>query len=204
MLSSALSINKVHKAQNAVIIKNKKMKTNYDHLPGKTADFVIDRDVFGQAKNLKVSVFKRFKYKPINAPELNVVYANLGARFIATFIDLIAVLCILEIIGAFIFDSGFPKLEINSFRVLGGITIWILYNAFLESSVFQATIGEIWLKLKVVDLFGKKLSFLKALSRCVFTIVSILPFGYGIWYITTDPKNQSWHDLIAGTFVINK
>jgi uncharacterized RDD family membrane protein YckC len=180
------------------------MKTNNDHMPNKTADFVIDRDVFGQVKNMRVSVFKKFKYKPINAPELNVTYANLGARSIATLLDLIIAVSILIVAETFLYSSSLFNMEINMFRVLGGIFIWILYNSVLESSVFQATIGELTLNLKVIDLFGKKLSFLRALTRCIATIVSILPFGYGIWYITTDPKKQSWHDLIAGTFVVKK
>jgi uncharacterized RDD family membrane protein YckC len=58
------------------------------------------------------------------------------------------------------------------------------------------------LKLKVIDLYGKRMSVLRSLFRCITTIISILPIGLGIWYITTDPKKRAWHDLIVGTYVI--
>jgi uncharacterized RDD family membrane protein YckC len=46
------------------------------------------------------------------------------------------------------------------------------------------------------------LSVLQAFYRCITTIISILPMGLGIWYMTTDSKKRTWHDLIAGTYVI--
>ena len=180
------------------------MKTENNHISNQMADFVIDRDIFGQIKSKGVSVVKKFRYKPVNAPELNVKYVNIGIRTLATSVDLVLIVILLTTIETFVLNSSFSSLEINSFRILIGIVSWIFYNAILESSVFQATIGEMLLSVKVVDLFGKKVGFLRAMFRCISTILSILPFGLGIWYITTDPKKQGWHDLIAGTFVIKK
>lgn len=178
------------------------MKTKNEHIPNQIADFDIQRDVLGQIRTRGITVFRKLKYKSVNAPELNVIYASLTSRIFAFLIDLGLVANILIIIETFFVNSSFENPDTNYFRILTGALIWILYNSLLESSIFQATIGEMLLKLKIVDLFGKKISVLRALSRCITTIISILPFGLGIWYITTDPKKQSWHDLIAGTFVI--
>jgi len=178
------------------------MKTKKEHIPNQIADFEIQRDVLGQIKTRGITVFRKLKYKPANAPELNVNYAGLPPRILAFIIDLFIVAIILIIIETFFVSSSFSNPDTNNFRIFTGALIWILYKSLLESSVFQATIGEMLLKLKIIDLFGKKISVLRALSRCLTTVISILPFGLGIWYITTDPKKQSWHDLIAGTFVI--
>jgi uncharacterized RDD family membrane protein YckC len=175
------------------------MKTNDDHI-NPVPDFMVERDVFGQIKNKGMSITKRFKYKLLNIPDLKVTYALLSTRAIATFIDLAIVLCALWVIEMFLFNFAYK--DYNSFRFTVIIITWIFYNGLFESSVSQATIGEMMLKIKVIDLYGKRMSFIRASIRCISTIISILPFGLGVWYITTDSRRQGWHDLIAGSYVI--
>jgi len=115
---------------------------------------------------------------------------------------LIIVLGALLILEAFFFKFNYTDNEFNSYRFFIVIFTWIFYNASFESSVYQATFGEMILKLKVVDLSGKRISVSRSLIRCIATFISILPIGLGIWYMTTDPKKRAWHDLIAGTYVI--
>jgi uncharacterized RDD family membrane protein YckC len=83
-------------------------------------------------------------------------------------------------------------------------TIDILYHAFMESSKFQGSLGKMALGMKVVDLNGGKIDFVKALIRNVCKIISgaILAIGY-IMAGFTD-KKQGLHDMIAGTLVVNK
>ena len=178
------------------------MKTTREHFPNQIADFVVQRDVFGLIKNAGISVTKKMKYKSIDAPDLDVTYAGIGRRIVSTFIDLFTVLSVTVILSMVLFPSNQMSNYFMENRILIGLFIWILYNGFFESSVYEATIGEMLFKLKVIDLYGKQVSFLRASFRCIVTILSILPVGLGIWYMTTDPKKQSWHDLIAGTFVI--
>jgi len=178
------------------------MKNQNVHITNQVADFVIDRDVLGQVKNKRTSIFKKMKYKSINAPDLKVSYAGLGLRTMALIIDLVIVISVVLLINMIIFPSNLIIKDLTIFKVLIGILIWIFYNGFYESSAYQATIGKLIFKLKVIDLYGKPIGFLRAISRVISTVISILPFGLGIWYITTDPKKRSWHDLIAGSFVI--
>jgi len=165
-----------------------------------TPFFVENRDVLGQPKG--INVLQRFKHKLRNAPDLNVTYAGLGKRTIAKLIDLTIVFIPLLILETILFKFNYTNKDFNTYRFFIAIITWIFYNSVFESSVYQATIGKMILKLKVIGLDGKRISVLRSFFRCITTIISILPIGLGIWYITTDPKKRAWHDLISGTYVI--
>ena len=171
-------------------------------IPNQIADFVEQRDIFGLPKSKRTKE-RHLKYKSINAPELNVSYAGLGIRSVAKFIDLIIVFAVLLIPEAIFLKFNFTNSDYTLFRVLLIVVIWLVYNGLFESSNFQATIGKMIVKIKVIGLYGKKLTVLRALARCIAVLISVLPTGIGIWYISTDKKKRSWHDLIAGSYVIN-
>jgi len=178
------------------------MNTKNDFIPNEIPYFVDERDVFGQIKPKRMNVFKRFKHKSRNAPELKVTYSSLGLRTMASLIDLTIILCTLLILETFLFNFNYTNNDFNSYRFFISIFTWIFYNGLFESSVYQATPGKMIFKLKVIDLYGKRMSVLRASFRCISKIFSILPIGLGIWYITTDPKKRGWHDLISGSYVI--
>ncbi len=147
-------------------------------------------------------MIKRFKYKPANAPELDVVYAGLGIRALAAFIDLIIIAGLMIIPEILFFSFNFNDINFNSFRFLIFMVIWVFYHAGFDSSASQATFGKRLLNLKIIDLFGKRMSIVRAMFRCLTVFISIAPIGLGIWFISTEPKKQGWHDLIAGSYVI--
>jgi uncharacterized RDD family membrane protein YckC len=178
------------------------MKKQYIPAPNQIADFVDERDMFGQIRPKRINIIKRARHKLINAPDLKVKYARLGVRIIATFFDLIIVFSVLLILETFLFKFNYDNKYSILYRFVIAAFIWIFYNTFFESSGYQATVGKILFQLKVIDLYGKRLSVLKATVRCISKAFSILPIGLGIWYITTDPKKQGWHDLISGSYVI--
>jgi uncharacterized RDD family membrane protein YckC len=165
-------------------------------------DYVNERDVFGLVKSKRTSIVKRLKNKHLNAPDLKVVYAGLGLRTLATFIDLIIITCLMLIPEILFFSFNFSNIDFNSFRFFMVAAIWIFYHTGFDSSALQGTIGKRLLKLKMVDLNGKKISIVRAFFRCLTVFISIAPMGLGIWYISTDPKKRAWHDLIAGSYVI--
>ena len=84
--------------------------------------------------------------------------------------------------------------------VFGVLANW-LYEAFLESSPRQATLGKMIFSLKVTDLYGNRISFARASARHFAKYLSgfILMIGY-IMAAFSDRK-QALHDLIAGTLV---
>ena len=162
--------------------------------------FVEDRDVLGQPKG--TNVLQRFKHRSINTPDLKVTYAGLGKRTIAKLIDITIIFSPLLILESFLFKFNYMNNDFNTYRFFIVILIWFFYNVVFEASVYQATIGKMIFKLKVIDLYGKRMGVLRSFFRCITIIISMLPIGIGIWYITTDPKKRAWHDLIVGTYVI--
>jgi uncharacterized RDD family membrane protein YckC len=64
------------------------------------------------------------------------------------------------------------------------------------------TLGGIICQLRVVRVDGAPLRFVDALVRGLVGVFSILAFGLGGLWILRDPERQSWHDKVAGTFVV--
>jgi uncharacterized RDD family membrane protein YckC len=178
------------------------MKTKNYPVQNQNPIFIEDRDILGQTIPTGINVIQRLKQRHINAPDLKVTYAGLGKRTIAKFIDLIIVLIPSLILETFLFKFNFANNDFNTYRLFIILFTWVFYNGIFETSAYQATIGKMILKLKVIDLYGKRIGVLRSFFRCITAIISVLPFGLGIWYISTDPKKRSWHDLISGTYVI--
>ena len=77
---------------------------------------------------------------------------------------------------------------------------WLYFAAF-ESSAWQATPGKKVLGLRVTDLQGKRLSFIRASGRYFGKIISWLLFGIGFAMAGFTEKKQALHDMLAGCLV---
>jgi uncharacterized RDD family membrane protein YckC len=86
-------------------------------------------------------------------------------------------------------------------RALFGFVLNWLYEAFMESSSRQATLGKMIFSLKVTDLYGHRISFGRATGRHFAKYLSgfILMIGYIMAGFTE--RKQALHDMIAGTLV---
>jgi uncharacterized RDD family membrane protein YckC len=80
----------------------------------------------------------------------------------------------------------------------------ILYHSLMESSGKQGSVGKMVLGLKVTDLNGGKLDFVKALIRNAGKIVSYLILLIGYIMAGFTEKKQALHDMIASTLVVKK
>jgi uncharacterized RDD family membrane protein YckC len=76
-----------------------------------------------------------------------------------------------------------------------------LYGAAFESSRWQATPGKMLLGMKVTDLAGRRLSFIKASGRALGKWLSGLLLGMGFVLVAFTDRKQGLHDLMAGTLV---
>ncbi len=87
--------------------------------------------------------------------------------------------------------------------VLSIIISW-LYNALMESSSTQATLGKMAVGIHVTDTNGRRISFLRATGRYFAKgfLSSILLIGYIMAFFTN--RKQALHDLMAGTLVLKK
>ncbi len=97
--------------------------------------------------------------------------------------------------------------EIFRTHLVFAISIYIisygLYTAILESSRLQATFGKLFLRYKVSDLEGNKISFWRAVLRFIFKIISLCTL-IGAWLIDITAKRQGLHDIIMKTIVRRK
>ena len=140
-------------------------------------------------------------------------YGGFWIRFLAVIIDGIIVeivafpvsLMLGLAIGAAGGAVSMPARGTRLVTFIAGITFGILanwlYEALMESSSRQATLGKIALGMKVTDLAGNRISFARATGRHFAKILSgmILFIGYIMAGFTE--RKQAMHDLIAGTLV---
>lgn len=143
-------------------------------------------------------------------------YGGFWIRLVAFIIDLIVVAIVVFPVSVIIMAAtgGIPRImggdvQFSGLRLLGlmirgffnTLVSWI-YEAALESSSKQATLGKMALGLKVTDLYGNRISFARATGRHFAKYISgmILAIGYIMAGFTE--RKQALHDMIAGTLVI--
>lgn len=136
-------------------------------------------------------------------------YAGFWLRFVAAFIDsiIITVISRVLLLG---FDT--PRLDLtqsyfdalNSPVTLMNTLLFWIYFAILESSPLQASFGKYILGIKVIDIYGRRIGFLRATGRHFGKIVSafILMIGYLMAAFTG--QKQALHDKMANCLVIKR
>ena len=146
------------------------------------------------------------------APVARAGYGGFWIRVVAFIIDGIILRVVVAPVGM-IFGglgmagmmSGIPH---RGLRFLGsGITIILLifgswlYEAFMESSSYQATLGKMIFGMKVTDLNGNRISFERATGRHFAKWLSAMILGIGYIMVGFTERKQGLHDLLAGTLV---
>ncbi|OOG59346.1 RDD family protein [Rhodanobacter sp. C03] len=78
-----------------------------------------------------------------------------------------------------------------------------LYFALCESSAWQATVGKLALGIRVTDMQGNRISFLRALGRYPAKILSGIILFIGFLMVAWTQRKQGLHDIICSTLVLN-
>jgi len=161
--------------------------------------------------------------QPINANDkyagkiqLNTQYAGFWKRFLAFCIDG----TILIVVGIFfstiittvmisrVGTSGTDPKIIYIISTCTHLTIssiiQLLYFTILESSHLQATPGKTALDIIVTDETGNRISFMQANGRFFAKTLSTITLFIGFMMVGFTERKQALHDIIAGTYVINK
>jgi uncharacterized RDD family membrane protein YckC len=146
------------------------------------------------------------------APVVGVGYGGFWIRIVAAIIDAIILRVVVAPVGM-IFGglgmagmmSGVPH---TGLKLLGGGVTFILlvfgswlYEAFMESSSYQATLGKMIFGMKVTDLNGNRISFERATGRHFAKWLSAMILGIGYIMVGFTERKQGLHDLLAGTLV---
>ncbi|MGA2358261.1 MAG: RDD family protein [Terriglobales bacterium] len=147
------------------------------------------------------------------APAVGVGYGGFWIRVVAAIIDGIILRVVVApfgmIFGALGLAGGMmPGIPHIGFRLLGrGVTFILLifgswlYEAFMESSSYQATLGKMIFGMKVTDLNGNRISFERATGRHFAKWLSAMILCIGYIMVGFTERKQGLHDLLAGTLV---
>ena len=79
-----------------------------------------------------------------------------------------------------------------------------LYEAFMTSSPWQATLGKRALNMVVTDEYGRRLSFARATGRHFAKWLSMMVLFVGFILVAFTQKKQGLHDMIAETYVVTR
>jgi uncharacterized RDD family membrane protein YckC len=142
--------------------------------------------------------------------ENNKSYGGFWKRVIAYLIDgLIIAVPVTMIFGTVIPDVMVAEnVRATPFSVSVPQLVMILaswvYFAGLESSEWQATVGKKILGMKVTDVAGERINFVKATIRYISKFLSSFILMIGFIMVAFTAKKQGLHDFIAGTTVVNQ
>ncbi len=96
------------------------------------------------------------------------------------------------------------KRNLHHLFLLVAIGLGWFYVAGLEASRWQATVGKQWMGMKVTDLQGKRIGFLRATGRHAAKYLSALPCFLGFIMALFSSRGMALHDRLAGTRVVRK
>jgi uncharacterized RDD family membrane protein YckC len=132
---------------------------------------------------------------PQSVPSASVAnYASVWVRLVAILIDAIIISAATGTAIVATFGYGL------AFGFLGP---W-LYEAFMMSSEWQATVGKRVMSIVVTDLQGGRISFGRATGRHFAKYLSAFLFGIGFFMAAFTSKKQALHDIIAETLVVKR
>ncbi len=97
--------------------------------------------------------------------------------------------------------------ELNGFEAPWRVVMavfFFLYFTMMNSSSNQGTLGKIGMKIKVTDMDGRPISFLRSAARTLASYLSLFTLGIGFFIAIFNDKKRTLHDLIAGTRVVMK
>jgi uncharacterized RDD family membrane protein YckC len=120
-------------------------------------------------------------------------YAGLPRRMAAAIIDLVIISLAT---GALDLLLGRPGLFIPF------LILFVFYNAGLESSPDQATIGKRLFGMMVCGTDGRRLTFARAAIHTLAKFLSVLICGVGLIMPLLTPRKQALHDLMVDAVVV--
>jgi len=119
-------------------------------------------------------------------------YAGFWVRFVAMIVDAVILAVAGGLISAAAFGAG---LALSLFLP------W-LYEAFMLSSEWQATVGKRAMSIMVTGVDGSRISFARATGRHFAKYISAFILCIGFIIAAFTAKKQALHDMIAETVVV--
>jgi uncharacterized RDD family membrane protein YckC/Tfp pilus assembly major pilin PilA len=132
------------------------------------------------------------------------IYAGFWRRVGAYLVDYVILITVAFVAGIALGLAGVwsSRAEVG-FQAIFVVAYW-LYVTGLESSVYQATLGKLALRIKVTDYAGQRIGFGRANGRFFGSILSNLTLGIGYLMAGFTRRRQALHDKVARTLVVKK
>ncbi|MGI8795721.1 MAG: RDD family protein [Acidimicrobiia bacterium] len=115
-------------------------------------------------------------------------------------------------LGAFLLDGlivGIPlnlalfAIDVFVVRQSLGLIVAIAYSVFFIGSGSGQTIGMKICNIRAIDAeTGGRVDYGKAVVRYLVGLASGLACLIGYFWMLWDPEKQTWHDKVAGTYVV--
>ncbi len=125
---------------------------------------------------------------------VTVEYAGFWRRFAAILIDAVILSAATGAFVAATAGAGF---------FVGFLAPW-LYEGFMLSSEWQATVGKRVMSVVVTDTGGRPISFARATGRHFAKYLSMILLAAGYIVAAFTQKKQALHDMIAETLVVTR
>ena len=118
----------------------------------------------------------------------------------ASFLDRL----VAAVLDLFLVAIAYNLLDFNLWRNEGNMFFLMLIAYHIVFWAWKGTtVGGIVCSLRVVKTNGAALQPADAVVRALSGLFSIAALGIGFLWILRDPERQSWHDRIAGTYVVS-
>lgn len=130
------------------------------------------------------------------------MYAGFWRRVAAAILDLMILVVPLVTLGIVVALLTGPKSRATLAADLSALVVFWLYFALMESSARQATLGKIAFGIRVVDLRGNRVSFMRASARFFAKIFSALSLALGFLMAGVTRRKQALHDMVASCLLV--
>ena len=118
----------------------------------------------------------------------------------ATFLDRLMA----AVLDVFLVAIAYNLLDFNIWRHDGNMFFLLLLAYHIVFWAWKGTtVGGIVVGLRIVKTNGAALQPADAIVRGLSGLFSVAALGLGFLWILRDPDRQSWHDRIAGTYVVS-
>lgn len=136
-------------------------------------------------------------------------YAGFGSRFMAYFVDAIAIvvsfyasMMILALFVALVTLERPHTFQLEDLEWLIAFTVYAVGYLTYFVAVYGKTPGKALFGLRVVRKDGDKLGPVRSFIRGPAYLVSYLVFCLGFIWIMISKNRRAWHDYIAGSCVV--
>ncbi|MBI2608019.1 MAG: RDD family protein [Deltaproteobacteria bacterium] len=147
--------------------------------------------------------------RPLTSLELRNIYesAHFHKRLIAFFLDGFILLTFNALFQAIIkiLTPLYPHVLLENLHVFSTSLILFLNLIYFQMLTYRTgqTLGKKIVKIRIVSTYTSEMSFFQSWIRTLGYFISFFSFGIGFLSSLWEKDKKCWHDIVAGTEVID-